>query len=202
MKIRFGVLVALAAFPASAQGLDDNAVKCARRAEPEIAIPGCTAVIASRDAALRDVVAAYMNRAWAYSVNHRDNDMMSDLNAVLRLDPANAEAISWRGAHYVQIGTYDLAIADFDESLRLRPDHAPTLDSRGAAFLKMGRLDQAISDFDAAVRIGHFTNSLYARGVAKVRKGDKAGGEADIAAAKTYLPDVAARYDKYYGVEP
>ncbi len=33
--------------------------------------------------------------------------------------------------------------------------------------------------------------SLYGRGVAKRRKGDVAGGDADIAAAKALRPDVA-----------
>jgi hypothetical protein len=35
-------------------------------------------------------------------------------------------------------------------------------------------------------------DSLYARGVAKLKKGDSAGGNADIAAAKAIKPDIAA----------
>ena len=40
-------------------------------------------------------------------------------------------------------------------------------------------------------------DSLYGRGLAKLKSGDKAGGEADIAAAKAIKPDIADVYAGY-----
>ena len=39
--------------------------------------------------------------------------------------------------------------------------------------------------------------SLYARGVAKLRSGDTAAGDADIAAAKAIKADIATVYASY-----
>lgn len=39
--------------------------------------------------------------------------------------------------------------------------------------------------------------SLYGRGLAKLKSGDTAGGNADIVAAKAMNPKVADRYAKY-----
>ena len=40
-------------------------------------------------------------------------------------------------------------------------------------------------------------NSLYGRGMAKLKSGDRAGGDADIAAAKAINPDIAEVYVGY-----
>jgi len=50
--------------------------------------------------------------------------------------------------------------------------------------------DDAIADFDAAL-IADLTFALHGRGLAKVKKGDTLGGEADIAAAKAIDPRIA-----------
>jgi hypothetical protein len=49
----------------------------------------------------------------------------------------------------------------------------------------MGNFDQAITGYSAALLLdpGHAT-SLYGRGIAKQKKGDNAGGNADIEMAK------------------
>jgi hypothetical protein len=40
-------------------------------------------------------------------------------------------------------------------------------------------------------------SSFYGRGFAKLKKGDSAGGEADIAAAKAINPAIAEQYAGY-----
>ena len=84
------------------------------------------------------------------------------------------------------------ALADCNESLRLDPKDAATLNSRGFTCLKLGRFDAAIAEYDAALRIfPEYTLSLFGRGVARRKKGDLAGGNADIAAAKAIQSDIA-----------
>ena len=45
--------------------------------------------------------------------------------------------------------------------------------------------------------IPNFADSLYGRGLAKRKKGDATGGQADVAAAKALRPDVAEEFAKY-----
>ena len=57
---------------------------------------------------------------------------------------------------------------------------------------KLGAFDRAIADYGAAIAQNpKDAPSLYGRGVAKLKTGDTAGGNADIAAAKAIEPDIA-----------
>jgi hypothetical protein len=42
-----------------------------------------------------------------------------------------------------------------------------------------------------------YVDSLYGRGIAKLRKGDTSGGNADIAAAKAIKPGVVEDFTRY-----
>jgi hypothetical protein len=64
--------------------------------------------------------------------------------------------------------------------------------------LKAGQLDGAIADYSAALAIdARMASALYCRGIARQRKGDAAGGAADIAAAKAVQVDVAEEFARY-----
>ncbi len=62
----------------------------------------------------------------------------------------------------------------------------------------MANLDQSISDYTAALLLdpSHAT-SLYGRGLAKQKKGDNAGGNADIEAAKKIKWKIADEFSSY-----
>jgi tetratricopeptide (TPR) repeat protein len=92
------------------------------------------------------------------------------------------------------------AIADCNKALR-QMQNFETYDSRGFAYLKLNQLDNAIADYDTAltkfqVSQGFEAYSLYGRGIAKLRKGDVAGGNADIAAALERDRDMAGKMAK------
>ena len=65
----------------------------------------------------------------------------------------------------------------------------------------MGQYDRAIADCDAALKKKPHAESLYLRGIAKLRKGDTPGGDADIAAADALDPKLSDRYGRL-GVTP
>jgi tetratricopeptide (TPR) repeat protein len=89
------------------------------------------------------------------------------------------------------------ALSDCNEALRLKPDSA-TLDSRGLTYLKMGQWDSAIDDYSSALRLDpKLASSLYGRGLAKLKKGDTAGGNADIAAAEAIEANVVEDFARY-----
>ena len=90
------------------------------------------------------------------------------------------------------------ALKDCNESISIKGDVANTLDSRAMVYLKLGRLDEAIADYDAALKLSpRFSTSLYGRGVAKEKKGDTAGAEADKAAAKAIRSNIEKEFADY-----
>jgi Flp pilus assembly protein TadD len=71
------------------------------------------------------------------------------------------------------------------------PNATYILNSRGLVQLKLGTFDGAIADYSAAVaQDAKDADSLYGRGMAKLKKGDTASGNADLAAAKAIQPDI------------
>jgi tetratricopeptide (TPR) repeat protein/predicted aspartyl protease len=94
------------------------------------------------------------------------------------------------------------ALADCNRAVKLGPNVAQVLDSRGLVHLRLGQNDAAIDDYDNALRRRPKTDwSLYGRGLAKQRKGQKAEGDADIAAALALTPGLTAEF-KRYGIIP
>lgn len=60
-----------------------------------------------------------------------------------------------------------------------------------------GDYARAVADYDRAIAIdGRNVFTLYRRGTAKLKLGDVAGGEADIAAAKRVKPDVVEEFTR------
>ena len=73
-----------------------------------------------------------------------------------------------------------------------------TLALRGLVRLRLDRVDDALADFDAALKISPATAvALYGRGMARLKAGDSAAGNADIAAAKKAQADVAEEVARY-----
>ena len=70
------------------------------------------------------------------------------------------------------------------------------LQTRAYAYFKLGQYQRAIQDYDAALRAdARLASSLYGRGVAKLKIGDRKG-EADISAAKAINPSLPAKWRK------
>ena len=56
----------------------------------------------------------------------------------------------------------------------------------------------AIADYNSALRIDpKLPTALYGRGLAELKKGNSAGGGADIAAAKTADPNIVEQFSHY-----
>jgi len=105
------------------------------------------------------------------------------------------------------------ALDDCNHALSLRPVAPPTtgtligrslaqddpavLDSRGLVYLRLGNLESAIHDYDSALRTDpNMPTSLYGRGLAELRQGEKAQGQADLAAAEKLDTGVAQLFAK------
>jgi tetratricopeptide (TPR) repeat protein len=162
------------------------------------------AAIADYDAAIRLKPAfpqAFNNRGVMHRLKKEYEAALKDFDQTLRLDPRHAGAYNNRCTLRAITGQLKEAVADCDQSLKLRAS-ADALASRGLANLKLGQVDAAIRDYDAALKLApNMPEALFGRGVAKRKKGDTAGGDADIAAAKGARQDVAELYASW-GVSP
>lgn len=129
---------------------------------------------------------AFNGRGVAYQAKGDNNRAIQDYTQAIRLDPGNANALNGRCWLRAASGQLQAALADCNESLRLRPNSSNSLDSRAFVHILLGRWDEAIADSDAALRADpRNAYALFERGLAKRRKGDAAGGNADIAASRT-----------------
>jgi lipoprotein NlpI len=133
---------------------------------------------------------------------HGDN-ALSDAEAVVELSPAgDPEALNtrcWvRGVLDTQLPA---ALADCQQSLAIRPSSAETLDSLAFIYFRQGRFDAAVKEYSAALAADpKQTPSLFMRGVARLRVGDKAG-EDDITAASSADKVLAGQFAGW-GVKP
>jgi tetratricopeptide (TPR) repeat protein len=139
-----------------------------------------------------------------FMLGRRDEALKSYDKAVAAYEPivdGDSENVPWRNdlaeayntvcLTNAILGNLETALLACNKSLKLRPDSADTIDSRGFTYLKMRRFDDAIVDYDAALRVQpNKFESLYGRGLARLKKGNIAGGNADIASAKAIRSDV------------
>ena len=88
-----------------------------------------------------------------------------------------------------------------NKALQSETNDAGTYDSRGLTYLKMGQFDTAIDDYNSALLFEpKLASALYGRGLAKLKKGDNVGSDADISAAKTIQAKIGDDF-KRFGVQ-
>lgn len=135
-----------------------------------------------------------VNRGIVYLHMKEYDKALADYRLGSNLDPRDPIDFGRRCFARAVVDDLQRALADCEESLRRRPNHSFTIGSRGFDYLKLGRIDEAIADLDIAVERVTAVHELplyrYARGIAKLKKGDVNGGNADIAAAKNAWPDI------------
>lgn len=165
--------------------------------------------IGEHSAALRvdpDYGAAYYSRAEAYAQLNDYERAILDYDQATARDPDNSEYNNlscWIRAAYLN-RDYENARRYCDRAVELArgtEDEANAFDTRAMLNLKQNRLQAAWNDYDAAVRgdpsSAHY---LYGRGIAALRLGRTAEGEADIARARQIYAAIDASYARY-GVE-
>lgn len=97
----------------------------------------------------------------------------------------------------------DRALADCTAAIALTPK-ASYYDSRGRVRLRLQAYADAMADYDAALASRPNTaTSLFGRGrgLAKLRSGDKPGGEADLAEARKLDPRIDGQFAEM-GIRP
>ena len=178
--------------PDLAIAFDNRGVAYLREGQYDLAIRDFGAAIRLKP----DYENAYGNRGAAYDEKGQYALAIQDLDHAIALEPDDAAALNNRCYARAEAGHGIIpALLDCNESLLLRPGDPATLDSRGFVYLHLGRFGDAIRDYDAALATrAKAASSLYGRGFAKLRQGDKTGGSADIVTAEKVDPDIARKF--------
>ncbi|MBI1406127.1 MAG: DUF3857 domain-containing protein [Caulobacter sp.] len=154
-----------------------------------------TAAIALKD----DVADYYTMRGSALLRQGRAEAAMADYATARKKagkDAGSLNGLCWeQGTNNVAL---EAALSDCDAALQVEPRNAAILDSRGFVLMRLGRWSDSIADYDKAISIRSDTpETLFGRGLARHGAGDKAGGEADIAAARKLDPGIDAVFADY-----
>lgn len=137
-----------------------------------------------------DFVPALVGRGASWVAAKDFDKAIVDLDRAARLKPKDPDifvnlAVAWRNKH-----DFDRAILNANHALELKPGMPTALISRASALLAKQDYKAALADYDAALANGaglaprSRASALYRRGVAKLRLGQQAEGDADINAAK------------------
>jgi tetratricopeptide (TPR) repeat protein len=185
------LLAALGELPAAAQSLDEAWTSCQGR-NPDVTIPGCTAVIAHRDETDGRRAIAFTNIGSAWGARGDLDRALMSFGRAIELNPSFAGGYGGRAMVYELQGQFDSALADLNQVIRLDAAYPYAISNRARVYLKARRIDEAIADYDAALKLQpRDANSLYGRSLARQRKGDSAGANADMSAARLLRPDIA-----------
>jgi tetratricopeptide (TPR) repeat protein len=164
---------------------------------PELRIDSCTAVIERGGRSSKQLAITYKSRGAAYFSTGDYSRAIQDYDQAIKLNSRYSEAFDNRCWALATVNKPGDALKDCKESLRLRPNFAPTLETLGLVYLKLGRFDNAITTYSAALQVNpKSAYALYGRGMAKLKTGATAAGQADIAASKA-IKDVAAEMTGY-----
>jgi tetratricopeptide (TPR) repeat protein len=174
--------------------LNNRGVAYMKRGEHDLAIEAFDEAIKLKP----DYGNAFANRAAAYLKKHDYARAAQDYAEAIRLDPHLAPV--WHGHCWARaiLGELQAALEACNKALQSGLNHAATYDSLGLIHLKMDQPGAAIDDYSAALRLDpKLASALYGRGLARMRAGDQAGGDADISAAKTITAGIGDDFARY-----
>ena len=142
-------------------GLHHQRYLCAH-ASGQAAIEACTKAIAGGGSGLSS---AYFNRASAYQSLHQNEKALSDLDALIRLNPRNLWAHIARGGVLLSLHRFDAAASDFEAVIRLTQGNVGDFTwmahiGRAEARLSLHQYEKAASDYDAVI-YGNSSSSAF-----------------------------------------
>ena len=113
----------------------------------------------ARDVAQDDLIAdAPDSKSQAMLRQRQDvtalEQMMSDLNQILKLAPKNVYAHYNKGNVYMLQGDITSAISSYTNAIQLKPDLAEAYYNRGLMYLRMGNKALGIADLSKAGELG------------------------------------------------
>jgi tetratricopeptide (TPR) repeat protein len=145
----------------------------------------------------------FQQRGDAYEAKGAHAKAIADYTEALRLEPMDDFVLSARcRARAIWGQQLDEAAADCTQAIGLDDDNQYAYEQRGLVRLRQGQYAEAIADYGEALKkYDGRSESLYGRGIAKMRSGDADGGRKDIAAATRIEAGIAKMFEGW-GFKP
>jgi len=125
----------LAAAPARAQLISDEAARVCAQSTAEETITSCTAVIDAGNLTGRQLAAAYAQRGYARTLKRSLTEAEADLDQAIKTDPDYPGGYANRANFWIVTHKYDRAMADAEQAVRLDPNLPIVYFVRGGAAL-------------------------------------------------------------------
>lgn len=120
------------------------------------------------------------------------NGAIEDYNTIINLEGKVKPTIFKMSTVYnnkayclVRLGNYEAALPLVNKALELDKTEGYIWDTRGELNYKLNKYQECIADMDKAISIKETNNSLYYRGIAKIKLGQKTQGCEDLSRSKT-----------------
>ena len=128
----------------------------------------------------------------------RWDEAAADFDRCVKLDPADQEALVWRGRSYLFAGHFEAALADAERACRLQADDGEAQAVRGMCLTAVGRFGEALPAFEqAGDEVVDDLEALLSRGVACAETGDDRQALADFSRVIELDPgDAEAWYER------
>jgi tetratricopeptide (TPR) repeat protein len=145
----------------------------------------------------------FHQRGDAYESKGMHARAIADYDEAVRLDPNDDFVLSTRCRVRATWGQQlEEAVKDCSKAITMDSDNEYSYEQRGLAHLRLSQYAEAIADYGEALKkYSGRTESLYGRGLARIRSGDASGGQEDIAAATRIEADIAKTFAGW-GVKP
>ena len=184
------VLLASAVAPALAETKQEYDWCYSPDASDDETVRGCTAMIESGKYTGVKLSDAYDNRGVGFNGKKQYDLSIPDFTKAISLNPRNFQAFNNRGNAYYNTERYDMAMENYDQCLRISPQYDKAHKNRGNTFYVVGLNSRAIEDYNEAIRINpRYAAAYYDRNLARRKKGDIPGADADLAKARQLKPN-------------
>lgn len=163
--------------------------------EPAKAIPLLTRALQAEEKS-PNLLAA---RARAYAKSGQMAFALKDFAEMRTKAAGSAEALNNLCWTQATLGiALEAALDDCAAALKIAPKSPHIADSKGFVLLRLARPKEAVAAYDEALQLRtRHSESLYGRGLAKLKLGMTSEGEADIAAARAIRADVETEFADY-----
>jgi len=153
-------------------------------------IQGCTAMIESGKYTGVKLSDAYDNRGVGFNGKKQYDLSIPDFRKAISLNPRNYEAFNNLGNAFYNKEQWNDALDSYDASLRINPQYDKGHKNRGSLYYAVGLYSRAIEEFNAAIRANpRYAAAYHDRSMARRKKGDIAGADADLAKARQLKPN-------------